>query len=81
MVNIEYLHLLTPSLPRVGDMNQYESEALPIGLSSAPTNPYVDPAFINILTSFFQKVSMQSIIGEALLTLPATPAPTGLSAF
>ncbi len=30
MVNIEYLHLLTPSLPRNGDMNQYESEGPPI---------------------------------------------------
>lgn len=31
MVNIEYLHLLTPSLPRVGNMNQYESGGPHIG--------------------------------------------------
>lgn len=34
-----------------------------------PTNPSVDPAFINILTSLFQKVSMQSVMREAPLTL------------
>lgn len=31
-----------------------------------PTNPFVDPAFINIRTSLFQKVSMQSVITETL---------------
>lgn len=71
MVNIEYLHLLTPSLPRVGNKNQYESEG-PADRAGPqlPTNPSVDPAFINILTSLFQKVSVQSVKGEALLTHP-----------
>lgn len=71
MVNIEYLHLLTPPLPRVGDMNQYESggpadRACPQLL----TNPSVDPAFINTLTPLFQKVSMQRIMTEGPLTFP-----------
>lgn len=65
MVNIEYLHLLTPPLPRVGDMNQYESGSLPIRpVLGLLTNPTVDPAFINTLTSQFQKVSVQNIARE-----------------
>lgn len=39
--------------------------ALPTGCPQLPTNPSVDPAVINILTSLFQKVSMQSIIGAS----------------
>lgn len=36
-----------------------------------PTNPSVDPAFINILTSLFpKKVSKQIVMGEAPPTLP-----------
>lgn len=63
MVNIEYLHLLTPSLPRVGDMNQCESEGpAERARPQLPANPSVDPAFINSLTSLFQKVSKQRVV-------------------